>query len=138
MPVKNLMRDVHWQDVGMADVCLPAKQEEKQRVGDAHESGAKSNYNGAYLIGSVPPPPIHDEVGNETASKATNGKYGGKDREGNIGHGNTVNKDARESGGEEGIWCYGFACQDSLDLIENRNVVAILWDVSIVESYWQM
>jgi hypothetical protein len=124
---------VNWQRVGVADVCLPPKQEEKQGVGDAHESGANSNYDGAYSIGSPPPPSIHDEIGNKAASKATDGKDGGKDGEGNIGHRNTVNKGGREGGGEEGFWCYGFACQNSLDLIENRDVVAILWDVSMVE-----
>jgi len=63
----------------MADVCLPPKQEEKQGVGEAHESGTNSNCDGAYLIGSAPPPPIHDEIGNETPSKTTDGKDGGKD-----------------------------------------------------------
>jgi hypothetical protein len=116
----------------MAAVCLPPKQEKKQRVGEAHESGTNSNYDGAYSIGSAPPPPIHDEVGHETTNKTTNGEDGGQDGKGNVGHGDTADNVARGGGGEKGFWYDGLACQDSLDLIENRDMVAILSDVSKV------
>jgi len=113
---------------GMAHICLPPKQEKKQRVSNTHESGTDSNYDGAYSIGSPPPPPIHDEVGHETASKTTNSEDRGQDGEGNVGHGDTAENIGRGDG-EEGFWYDGLACQDNLDLIENRNVIAILRDV---------
>lgn len=103
----------------------PAQYQWIQRARDGHNPRTENKHRGARADGPLAPPAVHDHVGDKTTEQAAHGVDGGDDGERRVGHGDAC----RETVVGLHVECrvgLSATCEDGLDLVEGRNVVAVL------------